>query len=336
MERKPTSDSYRKAVLTAQNIIKSRTGNAIMKQAYKTADKQVEKKARLIDHRKGKELRKLTHEKVQFINEQDGKLKRKDLSKTRSAKHKDPAPQQVVVEIRIPSEKDFAAENENCDEIPAEAKSPRTAKSSLTREKCNAGKFKDVCSAAEAKNQSIEIFTTQIEDYEFTENREIVLPVKTIREFNEEAKRGRLPDNEIELRTTNFYQDYDQIASWLSAVERENLGHFQRTPKSSRRKNKTPHDGGAPTNDKENSGKNACKSAKSKLDDDKGLLKLPQISDKLHSPVSSRRTIAKSLKRMESLDDPRFTNLLDTLTPVNGTLKLPKISRSVESKSRAS
>ena len=333
MERKPKSDSYRKAVLTAQNIIKSRTGNAIMKQAYKTADKQVEKKARLIEHRKGKELRKLTQEKEQFINEQDEKLKKKDVSKTRSAKDNDAA-QQVVVEIRIPSEKDFVAEDENCEDVSAVAKSPRTAKSSLTRQKRNAGRLKDVCNAVEAKNQSNEIFTTQLEEYEFTESGEIVLPVKTIREFNEEAKRGRLPHNEIELRTTNFYEDYDQIASWLSAVEMENLGHFQRTPKSSRRKNKPLQDG-VPTNDK-NSEQNSCKSGKGKPDVDKGLLKLPQINDKLYSPASSRRMIAKSLKRMESLDDPRFTNLLDSLTPVNGTLKLPKIPRSVESKSRAS
>lgn len=321
MERKPTSDSHRKAVLTAQNIIKSRTGNAIMKQAYKTVDKQAQKKARLIDHRKGKELSKLTHEKTQFINEQDEKLKRKDVSKTRSANHTDAA-QPVVVEIRIPRRD----EDGNCGDLPAVAKSPRTAKSPLTREKCITGKVKDVCCVAEAKKQSSEIFTTRIEDYEFTENGEIVLSVKTIREFNEEAKRGRLPDNEIEIRTTNFYQDYDQIASWLSAVERENLGHFQRTPKSSRRKNKALHDEGAKTNEKENSEKNICKSAKAKLDDDKGFLKLPQISDKRQSPASSRLTIAKSLKRMQSLDDPRFTNLLDTLTPVNGTLKLPETS----------
>jgi len=78
MERKPKSDSYRKAAQAAQNIIKSRTGNVIMKQAYKTADRLVEKKARLIDRRKLKELRKLAHEKVQFIHEQDEKLKRRD------------------------------------------------------------------------------------------------------------------------------------------------------------------------------------------------------------------------------------------------------------------
>lgn len=332
MERKPKSDSYRKAALTAQSIIKSRTGNAIMKQAYRTTDKQVEKKVRLIDNRKGKELRKLAYDKVQFINEQDEKLKRKDLLKTRAPKHNE-ATQAVVVEIRIPSEKDFAAENKNCDDIPEEAKSPRTARSSLTREKQNARKLKDICSAAEANNLSNGIFTEQIEDYEFTENGEIVLPVKTIREFNEEAKRGRLPDNEIEVRTTNFYEDYNQVATWLSAVERENLGHFQRPQKSSRRKGKTPHDG-APTNDKENSEQNTCKSSKDKVDDKRGFLKLPQINDKLNSPISSR----KSLNRMDldSLEDPHFTNLLDTLTPVKGTLKLPKIPRSIESKSRAS
>ncbi|KAJ7390405.1 hypothetical protein OS493_025662 [Desmophyllum pertusum] len=335
MDRRPKSDSYRKAVLTAQNIIKSRTGNAIMKQAYKTADRQAEKKARLIDHRKGKELRKLAHEKVQFINEQDEKLKRKDLSKTRAAKHNDTGAQPVVVEIRIPSEKDFVAVEEHCDEIPEAVRSPRTARSSLMRGKLNAEKRKDVCSAAQTKNQSNEIFTTQIEDYEFTENGEFVLAVKTIRDFNEEAKRGRLPESEIEVRTTNFYQNHDQITSWLNDVERDNLGHFQRTPKSSRRKNKKgAEDGEVPTKDKENSElKNTCKSAKGKLANDKGFLKLPRITYKPESPVSSR---TKSFKRMDSLEDPRFTKLLNTLTPVKGTLKLPKIPRSAESKSRAS
>lgn len=330
MDRKPKSDSYRKAVLTAQNIIKSRTGNAIIKQAYKTADRQAEKKARLIDHRKGKELRKLAHEKVQFINEQDEKLKRKDLSKTRAAKHNDTGAQPVVVEIRIPSEKDFVAVEEHCDEIPEAVRSPRTARSSLMRGKLNAEKRKDVCSAMQTKNQSNEIFTTQIEDYEFTENGEFVLAVKTIRDFNEEAKRGRLPESEIEVRTTNFYQDHDQITSWLNDVERDNLGHFQRTPRSSRRKNKKAEDGEVPTKDKENSElKNTYKSAKGKLANDKGFLKLPRITYKPESPVSSR---TKSFKRMESLEDPRFTKLLNTLTPVKGTLKLPKIPRSAESK----
>ena len=287
-----------------------------MKQAYKTADRQVERKARLIDHRKGKELRKLAHEKTQFINEQDEKLKRKEVSKTRAAKTNEA--RSVVLEIRIPSEKDFAGDDEHCEATLEEAKSPRT------RAK-HAVKCRDVGTAKETKPQSCEIFTTQIEDYEFTDQGEIVLPVKTIREFNEEAKRGRLPDSEIELRTTNFYQDFDQIASWLTAVEKENLGHFQRTPKNSRHRNKNTESGDA----------KLCKSGKGKLEDEGGLLKLPRISNITESPVSSRRTKAP-LKTMESLDDPRFTNLLESLTPVNGTLKLPNIARSIENKSRAS
>jgi len=136
------------------------------------------------------------------------------------------------VEIRIPSEKDFV-EDENCDENFTAVKSARTAKRSLKIEK-----GKTVYSVKEKKNQSEEIFPTQIEKHEleYTENGEIVLPVKAIREFNEEAKRGRLPQNDIEVRTTNLYHDYDQIASWLCAVERENLGHFQRTPRNDRKK----------------------------------------------------------------------------------------------------
>ena len=109
MERKPKSDSYRRAVQAAQNIIKSRTGNAIIKQAYGAADRQAEKKARLIEHKKGKELRKLAFEKVQFIHEQDEKLKRQEPERTR-AKNSDGI--QTILEIRIPSEKDFA-EDEN-------------------------------------------------------------------------------------------------------------------------------------------------------------------------------------------------------------------------------
>ena len=319
MDRKPKGDSYRKAVHVAQNIIKSRTGNAIMKQAYKTADRQVEKKARLIDHRKGKELRKLAHEKVQFIHEQDEKPKRKDALKT-GAKNNDGA--RTVMEIRTPSENDFAAD-QNCDT----AKSPRTARSSLKREK---SKTVRASSTKVKESQSEGIFPTQIEEYELehTENGEIVLPVKTIREFNEEAKRGRFPQNEMEVRTMNFYQDYDQITSWISAVEKENLGHFQRTPKSDRKKNKTFEENVEAAND--------GKSAKEKLSDaDKGLLKLPKISSKTESPISCR---TKSVKKTESLDDPRFTNLLDSLTPVKSTtLKLPKISRrrSIDNNSRA-
>ena len=316
----------RKAVQAAQNIIKSRTGNAIMKQAYKTADRLVEKKARLIDHRKGKELRKLAHEKVQFIHEQDEKLKRKDPLK--SAKTSDGA--RTVVEIRTPSEKDFV-EDENCDENFTAVKSARTAKRSLRREK-----VKTVYSVKEKENQSEEIFPTQIEEHEleYTENGEIVLPVKTIREFNEGAKRGRLPQSDIEVRTTNLYHDYDQIASWLCAVERENLGHFQRTPRNDRKKNKNAEDGETQAHRKENSELNDGKSAKERLNNDKGFLKLPKIDSSAESPISCR---TKPVKRVESLDDPRFTKLLDSLTPVTSTtLKLPKISRSVESKSRAS
>lgn len=258
----------------------------------------------------------MAHEKTQFINEQDEKLKRKEVSKTRAAKTNEA--RSVVLEIRIPSEKDFAGDDEHCEATLEEAKSPRTKAK-------HAVKCRDVGSDKETKPQSCEIFTTQIEDYEFTDQGEIVLPVKTIREFNEEAKRGRLPDSEIELRTTNFYQDFDQIASWLTAVEKENLGHFQRTPKNSRHRNKNTESGDA----------KLCKSGKGKLEDEGGLLKLPRIRNITESPVSSRRTKAP-LKTMESLDDPRFTNLLESLTPVNGTLKLPNIARSIENKSRAS
>jgi len=82
----------------------------IMKQANRAAEEQVENKARLIDKRKGIGPRKLARDKVQFINEQEEKLKRKESHNTRASKQND-APQEVVVEIRIPGEKDFAAEN---------------------------------------------------------------------------------------------------------------------------------------------------------------------------------------------------------------------------------
>ena len=308
----------------AQNIIKSRTGNAIMKQAYGAADRQAEKKARLIEHKKGKELRKLALEKVQFIYEQDEKLKRKEPEKTR-AKNSDGI--QTILEIRIPSEKDFA-EDENCKENLVSRRSPRTVRSSPRKEQC-----RTVGSSKQKKNQPGEIFPTQIEEYEleYEENGEIILPARTIREFNEEARRGRLPENEIELRTTNFYQDYDQITSWLNAVDRrQDPGHFQRTPRSGRKKNKKVQDGEVQAQLKEYTGLNTAKAA----EDDKGFLKLPKINSNVESPISCR---TKSLKRVESLDDPRFTNLLDSLTPVkNRTLKLPKIPRSDEGKSRAS
>lgn len=308
----------------AQNIIKSRTGNAIMKQAYGAADRQAEKKARLIEHKKGKELRKLALEKVQFIHEQDEKLKKKEPEKTR-AKNSDGI--QTILEIRIPSEKDFA-EDENCKENLVSRRSPRTVRSSPRKEQC-----RTVGSSKQKKNQPGEIFPTQIEEYEleYEENGEIILPARTIREFNEEARRGRLPENEIELRTTNFYQDYDQITSWLNAVDRrQDPGHFQRTPRSGRKKNKKVQDGEVQAQLKEYTGLNTAKAA----EDDKGFLKLPKINSNVESPISCR---TKSLKRVESLDDPRFTNLLDSLTPVkNRTLKLPKIPRSDEGKSRAS
>ena len=104
-----------------------------MKQAYRAADGKMEKKTRLIDKRKGKESRKV-NDKAQFINEQDDKLKGKELTKTRASKHNEAS---FVVEIRIPGEKDFATENKNCGEIPEEVKTARTARSSSTREKLN-------------------------------------------------------------------------------------------------------------------------------------------------------------------------------------------------------
>lgn len=307
----------------AQNIIKSRTGNAIMKQAYGAADRQVEKKARLIEHKKGKELRKLALEKVQFIHEQDEKLKRKEPSKTR-ARNSNGA--QTILEVRIPSEKDFA-EDENCEENLVSRTSPRTVRSSPRKEQC-----RTVGSSKQKENQAGEIFPTQIEEYEleYEQNGEIILPVRTIREFNEEARRGRLPENEIELRTTNFYQDYDQITSWLNAVERQNPRPFQRTPRSGRKKNKNVQDGEVQAQLKELTELNTAKT----VEHDKGFLKLPKINSNAESSISCR---TKSFKRVESLDDPRFTNLLNSLTPVkNATLKLPKIPRTAECKSRAS
>ena len=206
-----------------------------MKQAYRTADKKMEKKARLIDKKKGKESRKLARDKAQFINEKDDNLKKKEFINTRASKHNEP-PQAVVVEIRTPGEKDFTAENKNCGGIPEEAKTAWTTRDSSTKEKQNARK---------ANKSSVSgFFATQIKDNEFTENGDIVLTVKTIRKFNKEVKRGRLPDIEIEARSPNFYTDFNQIAAWLSEVERETLGHFQRTPQQ----NKTPRDGGTTTN----------------------------------------------------------------------------------------
>ena len=248
-----------------------------MKQAYRAAREQMERKTRLIDKRKGKQSRKLARDKVQFINEHDDKFKRKEFTITRTAKHNE-AMQAVVVEIRTPGEQDFAAENKNCGEIPEEAKTAKTARGSSTREKKNPQK---------ANKSLSDYFATQIEDNEFTENGDIVLTVKTIRKFNKKVKRGRLPDNEIEARSPCFYKDFDQIAAWLSAVERETLGHFQRTP----RENKTLRDGGTPTNDQKNSEENAWKSSKNKgkVDDKRGLLtcKLPQINDKFNCTISS-------------------------------------------------
>lgn len=278
----------------------------------------MEKKTRLIDKRKGKQSRKLARDKAQFINEHDDKFKRKEFTKTRTAKHNE-ATQAVVVKIRTPGEQDFAAENKNCGEIPEEAKTTRTARGSSTREKQNAQKA----------NKSLSgYFATQIEDNEFTENGDIVLTAKTIRKFNKEEKRGRLPDNEIEVRSTSFYKDFDQIAAWLSAVERETLGHFQRTPA---RENNTHRDGGTPTNDQKNSEENAWKSSKNKgkVDDNRGFLKLPQIDDKLNCTISSRNFWREL---MGSLYDLRFANLFDTIT----TLKLPQIPRIINSKLRAS
>ena len=249
-----------------------------MKQAYRATDEKMVKKTRLIDKRKAKVSRKLARDKAQFINEHDDKLKRTEFTNTRTSKHNEASPA-VVVEIRIPGEKEFAGENKDCGEIPEEAKTARTARSSSTREKQNAQK---------ANNSISGFFAAQIEDSEFKENSNTVLTVKTIRKFNKEVKRGRLPDNEIEVRSPNFYKDFDQIAAWLSAVERETLGHFQRTP----RKNKTPRDEGAPTNDQKNSEheQNACKSSKNKgkVDDKRGFLKLPQINDKFNCTISSR------------------------------------------------
>ena len=268
-----------------------------MKQAYRATDGKMVKKTRLIDKRKGKESRKLARDKVQFINEQDDKLKRKEFTNTRTSKDNEALPA-VVVEIRIPGEKDIATENKNCGEIPEEVKTARTARSSSTREKQNAQKANNLLSG---------FFAAQMEDHEFKESGDTVLTAKTIRKFNKEVKRGKLPDNEIDVRSPNFYKDFDQIAAWLSAVERETMGHFQRTP----RKNKTPRDGGASTNDHKNSEQNACKSSKNKVkvDDKRGFLKLPQINNKFNSTISSRN-LWREL--MDSLYDLRFTNLLNT------------------------
>lgn len=114
-----------------------------MKQAYRAADEKMEKKTRLIDKRKGKISRKLARDKVQLINEQDDKLKRKEFPNTRASKHNE-APQAVVVEIRTPGEQDFSAENKNCGEIPEEAKTARTARGSSTREKKTRAKGEQV------------------------------------------------------------------------------------------------------------------------------------------------------------------------------------------------
>ena len=159
-------------------------------------------------------------------------MKREEFTNTRASKHNEP-PQAVVVEIRTPGEKDFAAENKNCGGIPEEAKTAWTTRGSSTKEKQNARK---------ANKSSVSgFFATQIKENEFTENGDNVLTVKTIRKFNKEVKRERLPDSEIEARSPQLLHRLQSNSGLAQRGRKENLGALSKNAateqNTSRRRN---------------------------------------------------------------------------------------------------
>lgn len=324
MERNVVSArSLEKAVSAARHLMKSRTGAAIIKQSYVNKHNFAEKTTHMMEEMKDKELRRLVRDKKQFIMEQDEKFHSPSTTrKTKASKSNTAAACKITVQI--PSENDFPLSLSHlpnkCEAISdstqtalcrKKSSSPHVVKTEDELQKkrkaaqpcslkCNT-QVKSMLLEKDGKRKTEEQFTLK-------KNADVLL--------EEQAKRS---SSAADVVRTTFCDSSDRIANWIKEVDAAN------------KREETEE---APLLIKAasfgRSGKDLCsmpvsvqKELDAKSTEGHERLRLPKINTLPSSKTSPRPT----LKRYDSLHDPRFTKLMKSLTPVSKPLKLPNIPK---------
>ena len=315
MEGATRTTTMNKAVTAAHQIIKSRTGVTIIRQSYNRGKKNG--RGRTQENFNLKELRKLQQNKRQY-------------SQKLEEAGSNPEQRQASSPVESPSKTKVGEAGKWA--------SPRTHRKVKTSAEV---KHEDTSSpppnAALLDERREEVATnilvrlpTPFEncDSELREDKEIN------NDIEEQEQPGKLLNNKV---TTNsqirLYHENWKVSTWLASID-EAIPSSERDPavatlsSTSSRKHRDAAEADSKTNIREESSVLPMPSTTDKPPKS-ATLTLPKISCS-NSSVSVRVSRSRKMRRTDSLNDPRFTQLLQTLTSVNGTLKLPPIVKTEE------
>lgn len=326
----------KKAVNAARFVIRSRTGAAILKTSYQQkSDIVFEKSAHLLSGIQKKEMRKLERDRSRFMKDQNGKLKvfeQSTESLTPRSSHllcsvskKTKAAQRLLKENERPtkdSEAKLKEESERKGSTRKEKASKEHQENKYNRDavlyrRDFVPNFSKSPKPAWEKHEYLE----ETDEKEDQENSKIT--------ENIELTKMKLLHHNLD-----FFGSDKRLEIWLNEVDLANIDRKLSSERRKRRKQRNSpakdaeHEVIMPkidfcdnsellnTEGIEDSGKSDCNNSS---------LKLPRLNQTLSSsPVESRRHGLKTASN-KSLDDPRFTRLIDSLASSDNSLKLPKI-----------
>lgn len=314
-----TNVSFKKAVHAARFIIKSRTGVAILKKNYQEkSDPILEKSTQLLKGSKAKEMRKLERDMTQFVNGQSEKFKNGD-------KASESLTQRTAQKIVIKETKDTANEK------------IRTQRPRLNGE--------SVCQSMKYNTEAVlyrrDVFPV------FEKRSKLAWDESDNKENKQETlKTPTLTRKKILNHNLSSYTENKRLEMWLNEVEIANLERREEVAGRNRKKRKERH-----VEQESNSSQQPqrlllpkCEDKKSQSDASCKKLELPKLEQcrsstensinlpKIGQSVTPDSSRDKS-KIEESLSDPRFTRLMDSLTPSKSSLKLPQIIMKPNSRS---
>ena len=320
MEKKSAGgNSLSRAVSAARYVMHSRTGVAILKQSYVTKQGLPGRSVQKIHEFKGKELRRLASERTQFISRHDEKLQPSPSSVRRTkGPHTTSSKESSEQRRRLKETSQLACQGES--HSPSSVRKASDCKSG-SGSPGKVSNFKSQASKLDSLPESAEKMKTPRELSPELEGPSDAHRKGSEREKDQSNMAGRISSTQkSEQRAKNEQGQfigltrgaYDRITEWIEDVDRAN----RTEPTTSN------YDDFARTAIRK------CESNSSlTLGDGEGkpcdALKLPKIE----KPKSDSRSPRPTLKRFDALVDPRFTNLMEALTPAAKPLKLPSIAK---------
>lgn len=304
-----TNISFKKAVHAARFVIRSRTGVAILKNSYKQkSDPPTQKTAKLLQEINVKEMRKLERDRKQFVIEQSQKVniekvlsessrKSQSSQKTVSQELKD------LVNKKTGAQRLRVIDEETCENM---------------KNSTNAVLYRRDFALVPLSEKRSKMAWEQ-NDIENGENTQ------------ENSQTSHLTRKKLLRHNLDFYDEKQSLEIWLNKVEIANLTRKEKSAGKSKKQKYSEQEKDLSSQQQTSFLPNCddVKSTSQKLQLPKlalpkyctteNSLKLPKLESSV-TPDSSR---VKS--EMEgSLKDPRFTRLIDSLTP-SKKLKLPQI-----------